>query len=286
MSSTLADTPERVACLTAFDRTTVAEVPATGSSSPATITLDEGWSSLQGLHGGYLAAVAVRAAEAALGGRAVRTVATSFLRSGRPGPASIELTERRNSRSLTTLDVSLGQAGGPVLVSRVTGVAGPGPFGAPGPSEAGSSWDEAVAPVLAPRSACIPLDPPPGIGHFDQADAVIDPADVPFTSGPRARIAGYVRPLEPRPVDAPWLTMILDWFPPSPFSRHDAPVGGISVDFVAHIHRTLPFLRRDEWLVGEFTAEVSSGGLALERGRIFGPDGRLLAESFHTRWTR
>ncbi len=280
MSRTLADTPERGACLTAFDRTTTAGAPG------PTIELHGGWASLRGLHGGYLAAVAVRAAEAALGGRAVRTVTTSFLRSATPGPATIDIAQLRRGRSLTTLEVSVDQAGSPVAISRVTGVAGPGPFGGPAPAAEGSSWDEAVAPVLPPPADCIPLEPPPGIRHFDHADAVIDPADVPFTDGPRARIAGYVRPLEPRPVDAAWLTMILDWFPPSPFSRHDAPVGGVSIDFAVHIHRTLPFLAPDAWMIGEFGAEVSSGGLALERGRIFGPDGLVLAESFHTRWTR
>jgi acyl-CoA thioesterase len=144
-----------------------------------------------------------------------------------------------------------------------------------------------VAPDLPPLADCVPLEPPPGIRHFDQADARIDPAHVPFSGGAHARLAGHVRPLEPRPIDAAWLTMILDWFPPSPFSRHlDPAVGGVSVDFNAHLHRTLPFLGPEQWLVGDFAAEVSADGLALEHGKIFGPDGRLLAESFHTRWTR
>ncbi len=79
--------------------------------------------------------------------------------------------------------------------------------------------------------------------------------------------------------------MILDWFPPSPFTRVDPPTGGVSIDYTVHLHRTLPPLRAGEWLGGRFRADVSEGGIALEHGTILDPDGRILAESFHTRWT-
>jgi acyl-CoA thioesterase len=86
-------------------------------------------------------------------------------------------------------------------------------------------------------------------------------------------------------LDAAWLVMLLDWFPPAAFTRVDPPTGGVSVDFTVHLHRPLRPLRADEWLGAEFETKVSTGGLALEQGRVFDPDGRLLAESFHTRYT-
>ena len=68
--------------------------------------------------------------------------------------------------------------------------------------------------------------------------------------------------------------MILDWFPPSPFTRVDPPTGGVSIDYTVHLHRTLPPLRDGEWLGGHFRADVSEGGIALEHGTILDPDGR------------
>lgn len=40
-----------------------------------------------------------------------------------------------------------------------------------------------------------------------------------------------------------------------------------------------------EWLGGIFRADISAGGIALEKGMLADPSGRILAESFHTRWT-
>jgi len=93
-----------------------------------------------------------------------------------------------------------------------------------------------------------------------------------------------LRPNETRPIDTAWLAMATDWFPPPAFVRIEPPTGGISIDLVTHIHRTLPALG-DEWLTGAFEIETSASGLAVEHGRIATRDGVLLAESFHTRWT-
>jgi hypothetical protein len=280
--------------MTAFDRTT-SPAADPGERMTGSIELDTGWSSLHGVHGGYMAAIAVRFAEAHLAGRHVRTVFTSFLRTGAVGPASLSLSTLRVSRGLTTLEVALSQDERVVTRTRITATTSAPNLGHA--RDGGPDWDDAVAPELAPLERCVAIAPPPGVRHFDQAVAVLDPSHVPFAKGPLARVRGYVRPLEDRPIDAAWLTMILDWFPPSPFSRYEAPVGGVSVDFAAHVHSIPPRLPDGLWLIADFQADVSGGDLALERGRIFAPPawpgtspsrraGHLLAESFHTRWTR
>lgn len=267
---------------TQFDRTTRPEVDP-GERHTGTIELDAGWSSLRGLHGGYLAAIAVRFAEGHLVGHDVRTVLTSFLRPATVGPAQLSITAQRVSRGLTTHQVAISQGDRPVALTRITATTA---VVADVPEHPERSWQEFARPQLPSPESCIAISPPPDFRHFDQATARIDPADVPFADGPVARIAGYVRPLEPRPIDAPWLTMILDWLPPSPFSRFGAPIGGVSVDYVVHVHAVRPVLADAEWLTAELRAAVSRRGLALERGRLFGPDGEVLAESFHTRWMR
>jgi hypothetical protein len=181
----------------------------------------------------------------------------------------------REGRSITNLTVTLSQLSKPVVVSHVTAA----------DAVESTVWETFPALDLPAIEQCVPIAPPPGVGHFDHGVAVLDPADLPFSHGPRARVAGYMRPIEPRPIDAPWLGMALDWFPPASFTRIDPPAGGISINYTIHIHRTLPWLGGDEWLGGIFRADISAGGIALEKGMITDLSGRVLAESFHTRWT-
>lgn len=259
---------------TVFDTTTAIR-PRADDPRRFDAELDPAWSSLVGVHGGYMAAIAVRAVEQSSPGRDVRTLTTSFLRPGRVGPAEVTVDEVRVGRSLSTLAVTISQLDRLVLTSQVTTVI---------PVE-GEAWETARPGHLPPRADCVALVPPEGIRHFEHATAVLDPSFEPFSHGDRARVGGYVRPIEDRAIDAPWLTMILDWFPPSPFTRNDPPTGGVSIDYTVHLHRPVDRLGRHEWLTGEFEADQSTDGLALEHGAVRDADGRVLAESFHTRWT-
>ena len=259
---------------TTFDSTT-SLVPDLAGRGRFTVHLDEAWSSLTGMHGGYLTAVAIRAAEAVVGDRPIRTVTTVFLRPAVAGPAIVTVEVLRQGRAVSNLTVTLSQSSQAVVVSQITAAA------------AGDSaeWETIPELDLPPIARCVPIAPPPDIRHFDHGVAMLDPADLPFSHGPRARVAGYLRPLEPRPIDAAWLGMALDWFPPASFTRVDPPTGGISISYTIHVHRTLAALADDEWLGGVFHADISAAGLALEKGLITDPAGRVLAESFHTRWT-
>src|SRR5689334_10923202 len=90
----------RSTTLAEFDRTTAVE--PTDRPGTFAVELDAGWSSLVGVHGGYLCAVAVRGAEADAPDRIVRTVTTSFLRTADVGPATVEVREVRRGRSMST----------------------------------------------------------------------------------------------------------------------------------------------------------------------------------------
>jgi len=261
------------AAVTDFDRT-IALVPDTERPDEFAVDLDTGWSSLVGIHGGYMSALTVAAAEAVAGGdRTVRTVTTSFLRPGRPGPATVRVRTIRNGRSLTTLTADLVQNDHLLLTSRVTLLT----------DRAGVEWNAAAHIDVLPFESCIRIESE--VGHFDMADGRLDPRRVPFTDGTEARVSGYVRPLEPRVIDPAWLIMASDWFPPPAFVRLAPPTGGVSIDLTTHVHRPGLLLAADEWLVAEFALENSAGGLAVEHGRIALADGTLVAESFQTRLT-
>lgn len=264
---------------TDFDRATAlrpsSEHGPDGAAHRFEVDLDAGWSSLIGAHGGYLVAIAVRGAERVATGRGVRTATTSFLRAGNIGPARLEVSEIRRSRSLSTVVADLFQDERLVTTSRVTLAE----------ERSGVEWASPAPLSVPPPEECVPVEPPGRVEHLLRVDARLDPASLPFTDGPRAVIRGHLRPFGTRRVDAAWLTMAADWFPPPAFVRVAPPTGGVSIDLTTHLHRPQIDLGEDEWLVGEFEIVTSTGGLAVEHGRIARRDGTLVSESFQTRWT-
>lgn len=272
--------------ITHFDRTIavtmrhgapgVPDVPRVGDVVVADAEFDPSWASLVGMHGGATAALVVRAVEALIPDRPVRTVTASFLRPGTIGPATIRLEVLRHGRSLSTVQVRVAQEGRPT--SQVTVTLGAGGRRGEWSAPAGAG---VVRP--APLADCVEFTPPPGIRHFEQAHLLLDPGAIPGEGVDDARVAGHVRPAELREIDAAWLTVIGDWFPPAPFRRCTPPVGGVSIDYTVHVHRTLP-ADPDRWLEGVFDARELRDGVALEHGWLATPDGVPVAETFHTRW--
>jgi hypothetical protein len=130
----------------------------------------------------------------------------------------------------------------------------------------------------------VPFAPPVEVVSFGRCELLFDPDRLPFDAR-RASVGGYVRPLESRPIDAAWLVMATDCFPPPAFARAEPPTGGVSIDLTVHIHRSGFALRRDGWLAGSFDIHDSTSAIAVERGRLTQMDGTVVAESFHTRLT-
>lgn len=259
--------------VTDFDRTTAVE-PVGTEPGMFEVDLDAGWLSLVGVHGGYMTALAVRGAEALAPDRTVRTLTTSFLRTGQAGPARLAVHIVRSGRSLTTAVAELRQDGALLTTSRLTLLA----------ARTGVEWSRPRSHDLPPPEQCQPM-PAVGVAHFDRVDALLDPTTLPFSAGPRAMVRGYLRPLEDRPIDPAWLAMATDWFPPPAFVRLEPPTGGVSIDLTTHIHQAGFELEEGDWLTGSFEIETSRSGLAVEHGTIAAPDGTLVAESFQTRLT-
>jgi len=233
------------------------------------------WTSLRGVHGGFQAAVAVRAAESVEPDLAVRTLGVSFLRAGVVGPAVVDLDVVRRTRTFATALITIRQGDRPVLTARTTAVT----------ATVGHEWTTPVTDRPAPFPSAVAFTPPMHLPNFGQVRLRLDPDTVPGEGGGgEPRIAGYVRPLDGNDLDAAWLAAAGDWFPPSAFRRVPPPIGGISVDYTVHLHRTIT-LADDEWLGAVFTTANSVGGLALEHGTLSTHDGVVVAETFHTRWT-
>lgn len=256
-----------------FDRTTTL-APIDGQPGSFSVDLDAGWSSLVGIHGGYLCALAVRGAAAIVPDRVVRTVTTSFLRPGAVGPAVLSVSELRRGRSMSTVVVEMEQDGRQLLSSRLTALV----------PRSGVEWREPATLDLPPVDRCVPMDAG-RIAHFHRVDARLDPVSLPFSGGDRAMVQGHLRPLEGRQVDSAWLAMATDWFPPPAFVRLEPPTGGVSIDLTTHIHVPDVRLGDDEWLQARFEIRTSTNGLAVEHGLVTTADGTPVAESLQTRLT-
>ena len=273
--------PRTVGCVTEltcaepvsdFDRAT-AVVP-TDRPGEFSVDLDPGWSSLVGVHGGYMCSLAVRGAESLATDRKVRTITTSFLHTGEVGPATLTVREVRRGRSASTMVTDLHQGDRLLITSRLTLLS---------PRE-GVEWSTPVRLDLPAREQCVRMEPG-RVSHFQRVDGLLDPRSLPFSGRDRAMVRGYIRPLGDRRVDAAWLAMATDWFPPPAFVRLEPPTGGVSVDLTTHVHRPDLILADDEWLLGSFEVGNSTQGLAVEHGVIAAHDGTLVAESFQTRLT-
>ena len=259
--------------VTDFARTTTV-VPTGRRAGEFAVDLDAGWSSLVGVHGGYLCALAVRAAETLATDRVVRTLTTSFLRTGAVGPAVLTVEEVRRGRSMSTMVAEVRQGDRLLTTTRLTLLT---------PKD-GVEWSTPVRLDLPAPEDCVRMDGG-RVSHFEQADGLLDPRHLPGSGGDRAVSQGYLRPLEGRTVDSAWLAMATDWFPPPAFVRLEPPTGGVSIDLTTHVHVPHVELGEDEWLVARFEVGNSTRGLAVEHGVIARHDGTLVAESFQTRLT-
>ncbi|HXC24189.1 MAG TPA: thioesterase family protein, partial [Solirubrobacteraceae bacterium] len=185
-----------------------------------------GWRAGRGPHGGYLAAMLLRALTAAVDDpeRTARSLTIHYTRAPEPGPIEIRTTVERAGRSLSTLSARMEQGG------RVTALALAAfsvPWHAP-------DANELPMPELAPPDAARISTPKlfKGAPEFTR-HLVMQPrvGAIPFAgSGAPMRIGGWIGLPEERPVDALSLALFCDaWFPPS-FIALDSPAISPTID--------------------------------------------------------
>ncbi len=235
------------------------------------------WRAGRGPHGGYLAAILLRALTEAIADvdRSPRSLTIHYASSPEPGPALIEVTIERRGRSLSTLSARLEQNGKLMAIAL---------------SAFSTPWEAPEVDAL-PMPALPPPDPQrrssPGL--FKGAppftrQMVMQPrvGAVPFIGADAPmEIGGWIGLPEPRPVDAPAVALFSDaWFPPS-FIALRAPAVSPTVDLTIHFRRPLVPAERDpeELCLSIFRTRLLSEGFFEEDGVIWGADGVVLAQS-------
>lgn len=259
---------------TVFDRDT-AVTPLQDGTFAATIA--PGWRAGRGPHGGYLAAILLRALIAAIDDpqRTPRSLTIHYAASPELGPLEIHASVERAGRSLSTLSARMEQNGRVIALALAAFSV---PWQAPGANEL--PMPELGEPDAERRST-------PGLfkgaPEFTK-QIVLQPrvGAIPFAgSGAPMRVGGWTGLPEPRPVDALALALFCDaWFPPS-FIALESPAVSPTIDLTIHFRQPISACDCDPatLCLGVFETRLLHDGLFEEDGVIWAPDGAVLAQS-------
>ncbi|MBF6620254.1 MAG: thioesterase family protein [Patulibacter sp.] len=276
---------------TAFERAT-AVVPD-GDRWVADVDLD--WAAPTGPNGGYLAAIVVRAVEAAADPehqRQLRSLSLQYLRSASEGPLELDVRTVRAGRRLASVAVTARQQGREVLTGFATlatrGLDQAGQWAPPFPDVAGPPDPDAGAAPMDrfDRAGGHWLELPPGLPPIVERLRIAPRLGTgPYTGrkvapGDPIETGGWMGSPEPQRIDAAYLAQLTDfWWPPA-LEVLTVPAIAPTIDLTIHVQADLPVGGLDPAAVlGTYRTTVAANGLGEEDGTLFGPNGTLLARS-------
>ena len=270
---------------TRFDRDTAVrriDPPLRDGAKPAATAsfaaeIATGWRAGRGPHGGYLAAMLLRALTQAVAdpSRSPRSLTIHYASAPSPGPVVIHTTIERQGRSLSTLSARLEQEG---AVRALALAAFSVPWQAP---EAG----ELPPPDVAPPDLEQRDTPRLFKGAPEFTERLVMQARVgamPFAGADHPmEIGGWTALPERRPLDALSLALFADaWFPPT-FIGLSEPAVSPTVDLTIHFRQPPPPQEGplDGMCLGIFTTRLLREGFFEEDGVLWAPDGTVLVNS-------
>lgn len=229
-----------------------------------------GWDVSGKAHGGYLLAIAARAAAAACRRPDPVSVTGHFLRPGRPGPVTVTTEVVHRGRRFSTVRAAV-EGGGATLLAIL------GTFSDP-TEQAGPVRLAGSPPLLPPPEQCVRLglgDPFPRVFN-ERVDLRLPAEDAALTpmEGP-LRLAGWFRFPDAEPVDPFGLLVAVDAFLPAAWRSDLAAAWTPTLGLTVHVRaRPAP-----GWLRGAFTTRFITGGYLEEDGELWDSAGRLVAQS-------
>lgn len=258
-----------------FERDTAVEPAGAGAY---TARLDSGWWIIAGPNGGYLAAVFLRALEAAQGDpeRAARSLTIHYNAVPQKGPVRIETQIERSGGALTSVSGRMLQDGRLIALALAA-------FSKP--RRSGVDLADARMPEMPPPERCAPRPETP-IPMHERYDMRLGVGTWPGSGGGTSQAAsgGWIRLAEPRPVDACLAAAYCDAFPPAIFAKagREALTRGVpTIDLTIHFRETLPRAgaAADAYTLALFTTREGREGFIEEDGELWSADGVLLAQS-------
>jgi acyl-CoA thioesterase len=230
----------------------------------------EHWFVERGPNGGYLAALAARAAEAA-GGRPLRSLSLHFVAAPAVGPVEVAAVLEREGRRYSAVSVRIEQEGAPMTLGLAT--LGELP-------DDGAEWDAAPVPVATPLAETERIPPdqanvPVFMRNYDMRWAIHDGGEAAGSSG------GWIRAAEPRQLDAPLVAAMCDAWMPAAFVALGRVGFAPTLDLTIHIRRPLPptGMAPEDFALCRFTTRLAVAGVWEEEGELWTPAGELIAQS-------
>jgi acyl-CoA thioesterase len=264
-----------------FDRDT-AVVLEHGSQSQATFAAEvsRDWRAGRGPHGGYLAAMLLRALIETVDDprRSPRSLTIHYPRAPEPGPVSIETRVEREGRSLSTLSARMEQEG--TLIALVLAA-----FSVAWDAPALSDLEMPNVPGPDPGREAGTLErlgAPPFTRHLVMQQRI---GGTPFAASDQPmEIGGWLGLAEPRPLDPLSLAFFSDALFPPPFVRlrPEQRVVAPTLDLTVHFRTTTPRAPEadpDELCLARFRTRLVHEGFFDESGVIWAQDGTVLAQS-------
>jgi acyl-CoA thioesterase len=266
-----------------FDRDTavrpIVDRPVAGSAvqSIYAAEVSPDWRAGRGPHGGYLAAMILRALTETVADpqRAPRSLTIHYARAPEPGPVVIRTVVEREGRSLSTLSARMERDGTLIALALAA-------FSVP--------WRSPEISELAPPA----VDPPdpvresallhPAAPHFTRHLVLQPRLDAPpFTGsdGPMDFTA-WVGLAQPRALDALSLAFFSDALLPAVFMRLTEPSVVPTVDLTVHFRASMPRSSDPdpgELCLARMSTRVIHEGFFEEDGVIWATDGTVLAQS-------
>lgn len=243
------------------------------------VHVDEQWSSLQGVHGGVVAAAVVRASTTALADIGVspdtqlRAATFGYVNGNVVGDLTIDVEIVRRGRAMVTTHATVTQDRRTTTTARL---------------HHSSPWDAMSYSDAPPPLALVEGAERvrfPGPAHLNQVETYLHPGTGLLAGTGRSEWIAWSRPLHGGTFDAAWLTMYGDYFPPAVFSRVTEPVRAVTIEYTIQIHSAAGSwtLGDGELLAARMHTFHSHDGFAVEDGWIHLPDGMLLATVRQTR---
>ena len=236
--------------------------------------LDRRWWVARGPHGGYLAAIVLRALIETIGDpdRSPRSLTLHYLAAPEEGPVRVDTVVERSGRSLSSLSARMLQ-GERLMAIALAAFSTPWPGLEFMDARMPQADDPETLPVISEGEGR-----PPFLQNFDLRWGVGAP---PFSGGSHAHSGGWMRLADPRPVDHVAAAALMDAWIPAPFSRLSRRVAAPTIDLTIHFRTPLPLpgAEADDFVLGSFRSQVASEGFFEEDGELWSRDGVLIAQS-------
>jgi acyl-CoA thioesterase len=254
-----------------------------GSSSPQTVLGAEvapDWRAGRGPHGGYLAAMLLRALIETVADdtRAPRSLTIHYARAPEPGPIEIRTVIERQGRSLSTLSARMQQGGELIAIALAA-------FSLPwgGPEISDVRMPEVEPPDASREGVKLIERGGPEFARHIVLQPRMDGSV--FAPGEQQmQIRAWIGLAEPRPIDALSLAFFSDALIPAPYMRMSEPAAVPTVDLTVHFRECLhpagdAASDPRELCLAQTTTELIHDGFFIEDGLIWAADGTLLAHS-------